>query len=385
VSVQNQPPGTPSPAGKNPYRVMVVDDSAVVRGLISRMLEEDPNIEVVASVGNGQLAVNALDKYDVELVILDIEMPVMDGLTALPKLIEKDKNLKVIMASTLTLRNAEISMKALELGACDYVPKPTSSREMTGGQNIFKRDLVEKTKTFGRIRRQSGDASPRPGISPRSKMAAPRVKPIDIRPGEVKLRQPGLVVPELLAVGSSTGGPQALFGYFKALKGRINVPVVVTQHMPATFTTILAEHITRMSGWEAKEATDGMALEKGLIIVAPGDYHMEIVDKGGKKVVSLNQNPPENFCRPAVDPMLRSVARLYGGRALVTILTGMGSDGLEGSKVIVEKGGTVIAQDEESSVVWGMPGAVATAGLCSMVKPVNELANYTVRLMTKGV
>ena len=384
VSAEYSRPGAPTPNATGPYRVMVVDDSAVVRGLISRMLEGDPDIKVVASVGNGQLAVNALDKNDIELVILDIEMPVMDGLTALPKLIQKDKNIKVIMASTLTLRNAEISMKALELGACDYVPKPTSSREMTGGQSNFQRELVQKVKTFGRIRRGGSSASvARPGLSPRSAMQ-PKAKTVEIRPGPVTLRQPGIIKPELLAVGSSTGGPQALFAFFKALKGRVDVPVVVTQHMPATFTTILAEHITRMSGWTAQEASEGMALEKGKIIVAPGDYHMEVVDKGGQKVVALNQNPPENFCRPAVDPMLRSVANLYGARALVTILTGMGADGLEGSKVIVEKGGTVIAQDEQSSVVWGMPGAVATAGICSMVKPVNELADYVVRLMTKG-
>ena len=384
MSAEYSRPGAPTPNATGPYRVMVVDDSAVVRGLISRMLEGDPDIKVVASVGNGQLAVNALDKNDIELVILDIEMPVMDGLTALPKLIQKDKNIKVIMASTLTLRNAEISMKALELGACDYVPKPTSSREMTGGQSNFQRELIQKVKTFGRIRR-GGSSAPvaRAGLSPRSAMQ-PKARTVEIRPGPVTLRQPGIIKPELLAVGSSTGGPQALFAFFKALKGRVDVPVVVTQHMPATFTTILAEHITRMSGWTAQEASEGMALEKGKIIVAPGDYHMEVVDKGGQKVVALNQNPPVNFCRPAVDPMLRSVANLYGARALVTILTGMGADGLEGSKVIVEKGGTVIAQDEQSSVVWGMPGAVATAGICSMVKPVNELADYVVRLMTKG-
>jgi len=386
VSVQNKPPGA-SPTLTEPYRVMVVDDSAVVRGLISRMLEDDPDISVVASVGNGQLAINTLDKMDIELVILDIEMPVMDGLTALPKLIAKDKDLRVIMASTLTLRNAEISMKALELGACDYVPKPTSSRDMTGGQSNFQRDLVEKVKTFGKIRRGSGGAvAPAArGLSPRSKMQPKRPKPVEIRPGPVTLRDPGIIKPELLAVGSSTGGPQALFAFFKEIHGKIDVPVIVTQHMPATFTTILAEHITRMSGWPAQEASNGMELKKGHVIVAPGDYHMEIVEKGGKKVVALNQKPPVNFCRPAVDPMLMSVSKLYGAKVLVTILTGMGQDGLEGSKVIAAGGGTVIAQDEASSVVWGMPGAVATAGICSLVKPIKELAQYTVKLMTKGV
>jgi len=393
----------------DPFRVMVVDDSAVVRGLISRMLETEDSLDVIASVGNGQAAINGLDRYDVEVIILDIEMPVMDGLTALPKLLEKDPSIKVIMASTLTLRNAEISMKALEAGASDYVPKPTSSRDLSTGGD-FKRELLDKVKVLGAEARRSkttgslrptgfgrplrvqpttarAGATPaaRPDATARRRAPLSKPEPVQIRPGAVNLRQPGKGTPQILAVGSSTGGPQALFTFLKGLKGKIELPIVITQHMPATFTTILAEHITRMTGWPATEGKNGDVIKKGQVYIAPGDYHMEIVSEGGAKKIKLNQGPQENFCRPAVDPMFRSVEKSYGApNVLAVILTGMGQDGLKGSKGLVEAGATLCAQDEASSVVWGMPGAVATAGLCSAVLPVTDLPNFVVRFVAKG-
>jgi len=189
--------------------------------------------------------------------------------------------------------------------------------------------------------------------------------------------------PDILAVGSSTGGPQALFAFLKSLRKKITVTVVVTQHMPATFTTILAAHISRMRGWECKEAEDGDRLEAGKILLAPGNFHMIVEQKGVDRVVRINQDAQENFCRPAVDPMLRSVAKVFGGRVIVVILTGMGNDGEKGSKIVVDAGGPVIAQDEKSSVVWGMPGAVATAGLCSAILPVEELAEYVMNFIAR--
>ena len=387
-----------SAEASGPIRVMVVDDSAVIRGLITRMLESDEDVSVVSSVGNGQIAVNSLERTPVDVIILDIEMPVMDGLTALPKLIAIDKNVKIIMASTLTARNAEVSIKALSMGATDYVPKPSTSREISG-ENDFRRDLLEKVKNFGALRRQqmggAVSARKRPPSAPIGKVR--NKKPGDDKaakpeiparwelrdPSRVDIREPGKAKPDVLAIGSSTGGPQALFAFLKALPKTINVPVVITQHMPATFTTILAEHITRMSGWECKEAKDGDRLEVGKILLAPGDFHMVVEQKGTERVVRVNQNPPENFCRPAVDPMLRSVAKVFGARVITVILTGMGNDGEKGSKAIVDAGGTIIAQDEKTSVVWGMPGAVATAGLCSAVLPVEELAGYVVNFITR--
>ena len=405
MSVQGNMLETKRKTTAEPYRVMVVDDSAVVRGLVTRMLESEESLDVIASVGNGQAAVNGLDRYDVEVVILDIEMPVMDGLTALPKLLEKDPSIKVIMASTLTLRNAEISMKALEAGASDYVPKPTSSRELSAGGD-FKRELLEKVKALGaeaRRSRTSGSqratgfgrplrvqpvtnrAAPAPLSSTREKAPLRKSETVQIRPGVVNIRPPGKGKPQILAIGSSTGGPQALFTFLKGVKGKLDLPIVITQHMPATFTTILAEHITRMTGWPAAEGKNGDVIKPGQVYIAPGDYHMEIVSEGGAKKIKLNQGPQENFCRPAVDPMFRSLIKAYGASNILgVILTGMGQDGLKGSKDLVEAGGTLCAQDEASSVVWGMPGAVATAGLCSAVLPVTELPNFVVRFVAKG-
>lgn len=382
----------------SPIRVMVVDDSAVIRGLITRMLEADSDVSVTASVGNGQLAVNQLTRQPgvIDVVILDIEMPVMDGLTALPLLLKADPNIKVIMASTLTKRNAEISLKALSAGATEYVPKPSTARELSG-ENDFKRELIDKVKNLGIIHRQ---ATGKP-IGARPAPAAPAAKPGAApapaaggakgaqegwkinRSGEITLRKPGTSKPDILAIGSSTGGPQALFEFLKGLPKTINLPVVITQHMPATFTSILAEHITRMTGWPCSEAKDGDLLEAGKILLAPGDYHMIVTQKGPQRIVTLNQDPPENFCRPAVDPMLRSVVKVYGGRVFTVILTGMGNDGAKGAHDVVSAGGTVIAQDEKTSVVWGMPGAAASSGVCSAVLPITELAGYVANFVSR--
>jgi len=380
---------------------MVVDDSAVVRGLITRMLEDAADVQVVTSVPNGDAAVKALDRYDIEVVLLDIEMPVMDGMTALPLMLKKRPDLKVIMASTLTLNNADISLRALELGAIDYIPKPTATREMTGGVD-FKRELLDKVKALGLSLRRSG--SRRPAAAPRPGAAAPVARAPFQRPGApaapgaapvrtslltpsqpVKLRQQKIEYPDLIAIGSSTGGPQALFKVLTDLRagGAIKQPIVITQHMPATFTTILAEHINRVSGWPAKEGQDGEVLKGGNVYIAPGGFHMLLESKGTEAVIRIVDAPPENFCKPAVDPMLRSIAKVFGRRVLVAILTGMGSDGAKGGAAIVEAGGSIIAQDEETSVVWGMPGAVAQAGLCSALLPLQDIGAFIKKVATR--
>lgn len=386
-------------AASDPYRVMVVDDSAVVRGLETRMLESDSAIKVIASVGNGQAAIQALDRHDVEVVVLDIEMPVMDGLTALPQILAKSPKLKVIMSSTLTQKNAEVSLKALELGATDYIPKPSTSRELTGGTD-FKTELVEKVKALGAAaRRAMGRRNPTAAPSASSGAAPSLRRTTDgaaapARAGaplagasaqKVVLRQPGTERPDIICIGSSTGGPQALFNVLGGLKkaGGVTQPIVITQHMPATFTTILAEHISRLSGFVAKEAATGDVLEGGKVYVAPGDYHMLLETKGTDKVIRLDQGPAENFCRPSVDPMFRSVSKIYGRRVLACVLTGMGSDGAKGGKVIVDAGGTVIAQDEATSVVWGMPGAAAHAGICSALLPLNDVAGWIYKFASR--
>ena len=369
-------PAEPESAAGGPIRVLVVDDSAVIRGLITRLLEADAGIAVVGSVANGQMAVATLKRTAVDVVVLDIEMPVMDGLTALPLILKEAPDAKVIMASTLTKRNAQISLKALSAGASDYVAKPTSTGEIKGGDE-FRRELVEKVKALGaasrRARVQKGIAADEElPFRPRPERAEP--------PRAIKLRPAGQRAPEVIAVGSSTGGPQALMKALASLPRTMRMPVLVTQHMPATFTSILAEHLARASGLHAAEAVDGEGIRPARIYVAPGDFHMTAVVEDGQRVIRLTKEPPENYCRPSVDPMFRSLAQAYGAGVLGLILTGMGSDGVKGARSVVDAGGTVIAQDEATSVVWGMPGAAAAAGVCSAVLPITDIALYLRRL-----
>lgn len=378
------PPVPPNAASAaDPIRVMLVDDSAVVRGLVTRILESEPDIEIAASVGNGQMALSTLERVSVDVVLLDIEMPVMDGLTALPKLLQADPGLKIIMQSTLTMKGASVSLRALEMGAADYIAKPTATRELAGGVD-FRSELLGKIRALGQARRRNANRPPRPAATgaataPRPAATAPARVPLHPS-STVTLRTAPVESFDVIAIGSSTGGPQALFTLLGAMRaGTVTQPILITQHMPATFTTILAEHISRVSGWEAREGQDGEAVRSGRVYIAPGDFHMVVEVRGTEKIVRLNKNPPENFCRPSVDPMLRSIAAAYGRRVMTCILTGMGSDGLKGGQAVVASGGTVIAQDEPSSVVWGMPGAVATAGVCSAVLPLPEIAPWIMK------
>jgi two-component system chemotaxis response regulator CheB len=333
------------------------------------------------------MAIDALTRHETDVIIMDIEMPVMDGLTALPRLLAVDPEVRIVMASTLTVRNAETSMRALELGASDYIPKPTSTRDISSG-DTFRHELLEKVRIHGLrpkrgLRRIPADTvspagSPRTAAAPRP--AAPPLPPYSLFPlGPIKLRAASAVRPKILAIGSSTGGPPALFAVIKDILPSIDMPLVITQHMPPTFTAILAQHIGRNCKWSSGEAVDGEPLVNSRVYVAPGNFHMLFDVKDGKTVIRLTQDPPESFCRPAVDPMLRSLVKIYNGRVLAVILTGMGYDGLKGCQEVVAAGGSVFAQDEASSVVWGMPGAVATAGICSVVAPLNEIGS---RVMT---
>ncbi len=368
----------------DPFRVMVCDDSAVIRGLLTKALEADPAISVVASVQNGALAVQHVTRDDIEVVVLDIEMPVMDGLTALPKLIEAKPGIQVIMASTLTRKNADISLRALQAGAADYVPKPSSRAELHSADE-FQRELTQKVKALGAAFRAGRDAAqPAAPPSATQSMAARAAPAAPPKTPAFNLSKGSVTAPGAIAIGSSTGGPQALLKVLGELPANVQQPIFITQHMPATFTTLLAEHIDKVSPLSCSEAKDGEPVVGGHIYVAPGDYHMEIVREGAGQIIQLNQNPPENFCRPAVDPMLRSLSTVFGPRLFVIILTGMGSDGCKGSEKVVAGGGTVIAQDEASSVVWGMPGAVATAGLCTAVMPLLEIAPYTRNLLMRS-
>ena len=340
-------------------RVLLCDDSAVIRSAMGRMLDTDPAVQVVARVANGQQALEAVQRERFDVAVLDIEMPVMDGMTALPLLLRADPGLRVVMASTLTTRGADIALRALRLGAADYVPKPSVAAI---ADDSFRRELLAKVKGLARLRRR--EAAPAPPPRP----------PAALRPAG---REPAA----LLAVGSSTGGPQALFAFVQALGGGVGVPVVITQHMPPAFTPILAEHLTRLGALPCAEARHGEALLPGRIHLAPGDRHLLVEGRAGALRAQLSDGPAENFCRPAVDPMLRSAAVACGGRVLVVMLTGMGQDGRAGTAAVIAAGGTALAQDEATSVVWGMPGAIALAGLCHRVLPLAALAPCVLDLL----
>jgi two-component system, chemotaxis family, protein-glutamate methylesterase/glutaminase len=347
------------------YRVMVVDDSAVIRTLLTRALEADPGIKVVASAGNGQRAIDVLSNADVDVVVLDIEMPVMDGITALPRLVAVRPGVQIVMASTLTRKNADISMRALAAGAADYIAKPGST-ELRNAED-FNRELVGKVRALGQVaRRRRGGAAvvvqrARPPVVPTLRQAVPH-------PAQV------------VVIGSSTGGPQALFQVLKAMPTDFPLPILIVQHMPPTFTSILAEHIAQSSGLPSAEGRDGEVIRVGRIYVAPGGIHMVVAAQGTTRILKLVDSPPENFCRPAVDPLWRSAAAVYGSACFAVMLTGMGQDGLKGAEAIVAAGGSVIAQDEATSVVWGMPGAVAKAGICSAVLPLSEISGFVRRV-----
>jgi two-component system chemotaxis response regulator CheB len=370
---------------QEPLRVMVVDDSVVIRGLISRWIEAEPDMMVAGSLRTGRDAVNQIERVNPDVAVLDIEMPELDGISALPLLLAKKRNLIIIMASTLTRRNAEISFKALSLGASDYIPKPESTREPTAAET-FRHDLIQKIRHLGAKLRRAVPASPSPPLAPvLDRPRAPSGRPpLAAVVSPQLLRRPfGTQAPRALLIGSSTGGPQALMTLVGEIASVIDrVPVLITQHMPPTFTTILAEHLARSSHRPAHEAVDGEIVRAGKIYLAPGGRHMRVVRHGADAAIALDDGPPVNFCRPAVDPLFNSAIDVWQGGILAVVLTGMGSDGMRGGKQIVDAGGSVIAQDEASSVVWGMPGAAANAGICAAVLPLHQIAPKLVRLFS---
>jgi two-component system chemotaxis response regulator CheB len=275
---------------------------------------------------------------------------------------------KVVMASTLSHKGAEVTLRALSLGAADYIGKPDSSR--VGGADAYRLELLDKIRALGGAGRRRTVPTPAGAARPSG--------------GGLRPLPPSATRAEILAVGASTGGPQALRDFFGALGGAWKKPIVVVQHMPPAFTPILAEHLGKAARLDSVEAEHGMPLLPGRIHVARGDHHMRLAREGGKLVLHLDQGEPENFCRPAVDPLFRSAAELFREQVLAVVLTGMGHDGREGARAIVGAGGAVLAQDEASSVVWGMPGAVVDAGLACMVRPVPALAQAVRTLVSGG-
>ena len=377
---------TVSPLVLGPIRVMVVDDSAVARGLVRRWVEEEPNLEIVASLRTGREAIDYLDRTHPDVVVLDVDMPDMDGISALPLMLKKRPDLAVIMASTLTRRNAEITLKALALGALDYVQKPEANGVVTSPE--FRRDLIAKVREFGARARRVVLRREKPQTEVRRvpEFNEPSIIPFEpVRRPEVRLRPFPKATPRVLVIGSSTGGPQALTQLCTGLGPVIEqAPVLITQHMPPTFTTILAEHLSRAIDRPVREAEHGEHIRSGHVYIAPGARHMRVIRRDNQAVIAIDDSPPVNFCKPAVDVLFSSAADVWGSWVLGLILTGMGADGTRGADDIVAAGGAIIAQDEATSVVWGMPGSAAGAGLCSAILPIEQMVPKLVRMFTAG-
>ncbi len=355
---------------KKPVTVIVVDDSIIVRGVVSRLLRAEPQIEVLSTAIDGVMALDHVKNLKPDVVVLDIEMPNMDGLTALPQIFKLSPHTKVIMASTLTARNADISMKALSLGASDYLQKPSASGKAEMDRFLY--ELVNKILALAGREATPAASAPSSVAPPPASTPSGTVTPTP----EYRLRYPALV-PQALAVASSTGGPQALSTLFMDLGASLqNIPIFITQHMPPAFTKILATNIAAASGRECHEAVDAEVVRGGRTYVAPGDFHLLLEKHNGAVQVKLHKGEMINFCRPAADPMVRSLVEIYGGHLLLVVLTGMGQDGLQGAILLSQAGGAVVAQDKETSVVWGMPKAVTEAGIASAVLPLREIAPY---------
>jgi two-component system chemotaxis response regulator CheB len=344
-------------------RVLVVDDAVVIRRLVSEELSADPALEVVGTAANGRIALARMTQVQPDVVILDVEMPEMDGLATLAELRKTYPRVPVVMFSSLTQRGAEATLDALALGASDYFPKPAQAGGLEASLAVVREQLIPKIKALCR----RADAAPPPPAA-----APPR--PRSAGPGPV----------QVVAIGASTGGPNALAEVFRRLPADIPVPVVLVQHMPPLFTRLLAERLSAQFPLRVREAAPGNVLQPGHVWIAPGDHHMVVARDGLHVRTLLNQDPPENSCRPAVDVLLRSVAAAFGPGALTVILTGMGQDGLRGCEAVREAGGQVLAQDEATSVVWGMPGAVARAGLADRVLPLSLIADEILRRAQQG-
>jgi len=349
-------------------RVLIVDDAVVIRRLVGDVLAADPDIEVVGTAANGRIGLQKITQCNPDVVTMDVEMPDMDGISTLREIRKTWLKLPVIMFSTLTERGAAATLDALQAGASDYVTKPANVGSVTAGLEAVRRDLVPKIKALaGRPVAPVASAGAVTLSRPPASLFAPPAPAGSAGPVNV------------VAIGVSTGGPNALAALLPALPASLPVPIVIVQHMPPMFTRLLAERLATQCAIKIAEGRPGVLLEPGHAYIAPGDFHMTLQKRGTAMELAVNQEPPENSCRPAVDVLFRSVVAQYGSGTLGVILTGMGQDGLRGCELIREAGGQIVIQDEATSVVWGMPGFVARAGLADRVLPLNMIAGELVR------
>lgn len=350
--------------------MLVIDDSVVIRRIVSTILSEDADISVVGSAASGRVALKEISRLNPDIMTLDIDMPDMDGLATLRELRRLRSRLPVIMFSAATERAAAATLEALSLGARDYVTKPSDVGSLDAAAEAIRRQLVPRIKALargglgGRSRQRAGG---RPAAQPLPPPAATRSG-----------------AQQILAVGASTGGPDAIAGILHDLPSCLPVPIVITQHMPPLFTRLFAARLDKNSPLSVVEGTPGMRLEAGLVVIAPGDHHLVVLDDRGTLRVGTPQTAPENWCRPAVDVLFRSVASVFGSHALACVLTGMGQDGLRGCELLRAVGAEIVAQDEPTSIVWGMPGAVVAAGLADRILPLPRIAADLTAALRRG-
>jgi two-component system chemotaxis response regulator CheB len=346
-------------------RVLVVDDAVVFRRLVANELDKDPGLEVVGTAANGKIALAKMTQVNPDVVILDVEMPEMDGLVTLKELRKTYPRLPIIMFSAHTERGAVATLDALAMGATDYFTKPTNEGSLEASLEVIRSQLIPEIKALCQGKQVN---------KPAAQATAAQVAPSP--------RSPRGAV-QVVAIGASTGGPNALADVFARLPANFPVPIVMVQHMPPMFTRLLAERLSTQYALPVHEGASGTVLQPGQAWLAPGDYHLAVVGTSHQARLLIHQDPPENSCRPAVDVLFRSVAQTFGPNVLAVVLTGMGQDGLRGCEVVREAGGQVIVQDEATSVVWGMPGFVARAGLADKVLPLALIGDEILRRVTR--
>jgi two-component system chemotaxis response regulator CheB len=340
-------------------RVLVVDDSVVIRRLVTHALEQDPMLEVVGAAANGSIALQRIPQFNPDVLTLDIEMPEMDGLETLRHIRRLYPQLRVIMFSTLTERGAAVTLEALSLGADDYVTKASNDGSLDRSMTRLREELIPKIKQFFHLPVQNRAVPAMAQGAPVSR-SMPFFQSMKMRP-------------KVVAIGVSTGGPAALGAILPKFPAGFRLPVLLVQHMPPLFTRLLAERLHAVCSLPVAEAVDGEQVEPGRILIAPGDFHLKVNSTGSGVRVHLDQSPQQNSCRPAVDALFTSIGEVYGGAVIAVILTGMGQDGLRGAEILKRHGASILAQDEGSSVVWGMPGAVVNAGLADCVLALDQV------------
>ncbi len=338
-------------------RILVVDDAAVIRRMVSKIIDDEEDYEVIGIAANGNIALRKFEQLKPDLITLDIEMPDRDGISTLKEIRKTNSKIPIIMLSSLTKTGAEKTFEALQPGATDYLAKPSKISDFLKSIDELKRLLIPRINAhFPKEKESTVTRHNNPKKSTR-----------------LNTQRVSFAPPEILCIGSSTGGPNALGDLIKNLNERLPIPTVIVQHMPPVFTKTLADRLDKLSPNTCYEAKDGQSIQPGCVYIAPGGKHMELVRESDQTVIRLNENSPENSCRPSVDPLFRSVSQIYGSKTLALVLTGMGRDGLNGCEHISETSGQIIVQDRESSVVWGMPRSVAEAGLADQILPLDEI------------